>query len=422
MRILWISNIVFPEAKRLLKGVKSNLKISGGWLVASAYSLVKIADVNLAVVSVSREIDELFYAQGESGIEFFLIPYGKGNLRYNEEYESYWKTILDTYKADIIHIHGTEYSQGLACMNVCGNTKVVLSIQGVMGEITKCFKGGLSQFDIIKSTTVYDIFRGESIMKQARISKIRADVEVDYLKQVKYVIGRTGFDKRNILKINPNVKYFSVNESLRDEFYQEPVWNYSRCTPHRIFFSQSIYPLKGLHILLKSLPSVLEKYPDTQVHVAGTNIAKADTLRDKLRITGYGNILNSLIRKNGLTNAVVFTGSLDAEGMKREYLNANVFVCSSSCENSSNSISEAQILGVPCIASIAGGNPDLVTHMETGWLYEFDNIKALSNLICDVFSGKATIDSCQVVQMARERHNKDKNTADLLNVYHEVIG
>lgn len=403
-------------------GDNVKLKISGGWLISSAYSLTKTAGVNLAVVSISREIEELFHARGESGIDFYLIPFGKGNLHYNEEYETYWRAILDAYKPDIIHIHGTEYSQGLACMSVCGDTKVVLSIQGVMGEITKCYRGGLSQCVILRNTTVYDLFRGESIMKQAKISKIRAGIEEDYFKQIKYVIGRTRFDRRSILNINPNVRYYSVNESLRDEFYEEPVWDYSRCTPHRIFFSQSTYPLKGLHILLKALPTVLVKYPDTQVHVAGTNIAKCETFHDKLRITGYGKILYSLIRKNGLQNSVVFTGCLDAEGMKREYLNANVFVCSSSCENSSNSISEAQILGVPCIASIAGGNPDMVIHQKTGWLYEFDDVKTLSEIICEVFSGKASIDSGQVVQMARERHDKNKNTADLLNVYQEIMG
>ena len=40
MRVLWITNILFPEAEQLIKGY-GDLHSSGGWLLGSANELCK---------------------------------------------------------------------------------------------------------------------------------------------------------------------------------------------------------------------------------------------------------------------------------------------------------------------------------------------------------------------------------------------
>jgi len=45
---------------------------------------------------------------------------------------------------------------------------------------------------------------------------------------------------------------------------------------------------------------------------------------------------------------------------------ANVFVLPSILENSPNSLAEAQILGVPCVTTFAGGTIDYVKDGLTG--------------------------------------------------------
>ena len=40
MKVLWIANILFPEAHAILSG-NGELKSSGGWMVAAAEELVK---------------------------------------------------------------------------------------------------------------------------------------------------------------------------------------------------------------------------------------------------------------------------------------------------------------------------------------------------------------------------------------------
>lgn len=48
MRILWIANLLFPEAEELLTG-HGELKASGGWLIGAAEALLAYGDVELSI-------------------------------------------------------------------------------------------------------------------------------------------------------------------------------------------------------------------------------------------------------------------------------------------------------------------------------------------------------------------------------------
>ena len=64
MKILWITNIVFPEAQTLLNGI-GFLKASGGWMLGSADALVAETDVKLIVASVSKDVKRLTRLEGD---------------------------------------------------------------------------------------------------------------------------------------------------------------------------------------------------------------------------------------------------------------------------------------------------------------------------------------------------------------------
>ena len=158
MKILWISNIVFPEAHRLLTGHEMRYA-SGGWMLGAAEALLDNYEITLTVASLSPNVKTLTRLEGDR-IVYYLLPFGKGNTHINHEYEPYWKRIKEEVRPDIVHIHGTELSHGLAYVIACGNEHVVVSVQGLTSEIAKYYDYGLSKSDVYRSVTLRDVIRG----------------------------------------------------------------------------------------------------------------------------------------------------------------------------------------------------------------------------------------------------------------------
>ena len=416
MKVLWITNILFPEASAVLTGNKE-LKSSGGWMLGAAKGLIEQGDVDLYVATVSSSVKTLTKLKG-TNITYFLIPLGKGNLRINKEYNTYWQKINSEVNPDVVHIHGTEYSHGYAYMQTCGSDNVVVSIQGLKSAICDYYHYGITKSEIYKTITLRDLLRG-SIIHDQQSFKRSAKYEIEMLKSAKHIIGRTSWDKERTWAINPNANYHFCNETLREEFYDGSVWDYKKCNKHTIFLSQASYPIKGLHQVLRAMPIILRHYPDAVIRVAGSDITRTERIRDYMHYTGYGKFINKLINKLNLRGKVIFTGNLNAAEMKSEYLSANVFICPSSIENSPNSLGEAQILGVPCIASYAGGIPDMMIGSEQN-LYRFEEVELLAYKVCEVFEREDK--QHNMISTALKRHDQKSNSERLLTIYNEIMG
>lgn len=413
MNVLWITNIVFPEAIAKLTGA-NELKATGGWLLGSAKMLEQEEGIKLSVAAVSPLVQKLEVVQGEK-TTYYILPYGKGNQKYNKDYESLWKEVKAMVQPDVVHLHGTEYTHGLAYINACGSDNVVVSIQG-MKSAYYYYYYGLTKWDVYTHLTLRDVIKG-GIIKGYKAFKKQGEYEKEIIRSVKHIIGRTSWDRANTWAINPNAKYHFCNETLRPEFYDGSLWNYDSCHKHTIFLSQASYPIKGLHQVLKALPIVLQHYPDTQVRIAGNDITNAKGLKNRLRFTGYGSIIKSLIKKHHLNEHITFTGSLNAEEMKQEYIKCNVFVCPSTIENSPNSLGEAQILGTPVIASYVGGIPDMMKGDEEH-LYRFEEVNMLADKICRLFADEDR--QVGMVEAAKLRHNQEENAKALIRIYNEI--
>jgi glycosyltransferase involved in cell wall biosynthesis len=303
-------------------------------------------------------------------------------------------------------------------MKACGSDNVVISIQGLKSACAYYYHYGISQWEILKNLTLRDLVCG-TMVKRKRDYKISSGYETDMLKMAKHIIGRTSWDNARTWAINPLANYYSCNETLRREFYTGDVWTYERCKKHSIFMSQAATPLKGFHQLLKAMPLILRYYPDAVIRVAGHNVVAVDSPRDFLKLSGYGKYIRRMINRYGLSDHIQFVGNLDAEQMKQEYLDSNVFVSPSSIENSPNSVGEAQILGVPCVASYVGGVADMMSGNEE-LMYRFEEVELLAKKICDVFaSGDRQND---MRKAALIRHDPACNSERLLIIYKTVTG
>lgn len=418
MRVLWIVNTLFPEAEALLTRRSVEIQGSGGWLPSLAESITNNGDVELYVASFSSLVSKTTLIKGEKH-SFYILPFY--TLReYDKRYELLWKELKRECKPDIVHIHGTEFSHGLTYVNACGNHHVVVSIQGMPSVICDYWYSGLSEKEIKRNITLKTLLYGNLIREKERKEKTIKQYEIELLGKVRYVIGRTSWDKAHTWAINPNLTYFHCGEILRIPFY-EGCWQYERCRPHTIFLSQAGRALKGTHQLIKAMPIILRHYPDAKIRIAGDNIIDSSSWKKRLKMSGYGKILHKMISHYNLQTVISFTGPLNAEEMKNEYLHANVFVSPSSIENSPNSLCEAQVLGVPCVASYVGGTMDFIPNDNCGKLYRFDDVEMLAKAICDTFEESLRFDNNAMRDLALKRHDRVSVVDKQLKIYKKVF-
>ncbi|WP_321826997.1 glycosyltransferase family 4 protein [Maribacter dokdonensis] len=417
MKVLWITNTIFPELAQAL-GQKS--PVVGGWMYSLAHDIIR-KGVDLSVVTVRPNTQEIHHKIDE--IDFYLLEGQKPILQYDSSLENKWKKLISKIKPDVVHIHGTEYAHGLALVKTCPELKVVISIQGMTSIYARYYKGQLTFWQIFKNLTLKDVIRQNSILDAQRKFKKRGEkIEMGYLSQCQHFIGRTQWDFDHVRSINPTATYHFCNESLRNSFYSASKWNLENINRHTLFLSQALYPIKGLHKVLEALQIVRREYPTIQIRIAGMNITKYSSFMDKIRIDGYGNYIRKIIKQNDLQNLVHFTGPLDEKEMVREYLSCHAFICPSSIENSPNSLGEAQLLGVPCIASYVGGIPDMVSHGETGLLYRFEEVEMLAQHIIRLFKDNTLAQSISkaAIKLASLRHNRENNSTKTIAIYNNI--
>ena len=374
--------------------------------------------LELAVVSFYQG-DSLQVFCG-SRIRYYLVPEKPTNsLLYDPGVENYLKVVNRDFKPDIVHIHGSESGHSLAQLRACGSEKTVVSIQGLVHFYTDFYFGGLSEREVNKSRTIRDIIRCDSLVDQQQRMEKRALLEIELLKEVKHVIGRTSWDRACVWALNPLASYHFCNETLRDRFYEDK-WSYDKCRKHTVFLSQGHNPLKGMHQVIKALPLILREYPDTKVYVAGSNFFSGVPFWRK---NGYAQYIGKLIEKHSVSGKVHFLGELSELQMVEQYQQAHVFVCPSAIENSPNSIGEAQLLGTPVVSSYVGGTMDMVKDNETGFLYRFEETSLLAQRVCELFANR---DLCKRLSVqariaAKQRHCKETNAAALLGIYDKIV-
>jgi len=412
MKILWISNYLVPVFSTHLRVEGTNKE---GWIEGLAESVKNEDSISLCIATVSPYVINLEYAEID-GIQFYCYPL-KSNFN---DYKDYWERIDNEFQPDMVHIHGTESAHGYSYLKFHKNKKNVVSIQGLVSICERYFYSGIDVKDIIKNISLLDIVKRVSVFDERKKFQVRGEIEKLYFSNVSHVIGRTVWDHSHSWAYNPEIEYHFCNETLRSCFYGKK-WEYNNCEKHTIFASQASYPLKGFHMLIKSLPYVLREFPNTKVYVALAPVIFPDNFHDKLRMMGYTLYLNRLINKLKVKDNIQILGSLTAEEMCRMYLRSNVFALTSSIENSPNSLGEAQILGVPVISSNVGGVMEMTNNGDYADIYRFEEYEMLAYYICNLFRNGPDMDRISRGQLAaKKRHDPVNNARQLLSIYKKI--
>lgn len=419
MKILWLINVPLPEVSILMNEKPSPY---GGWLINTSKDLAVKENIELSIAFPKNGIKSYKKFNGSK-----ITYYAFDTVNYKNVKQITSNTILrkivQEVKPELVHIFGTEMSHALSMVNVCenANIKTVITIQGLISVIEKHMFANLP-FRVIYGFTLRNLLRKDSVIGLKNTFYKRGKNEIEAIKKTNHIIGRTTWDKACISQINPNAKYYFCNETLREEFYKHE-WNIDKCEKYSLFLSQGQYSIKGLHYVIEAMPLILKIFPDAKLYIGGKNIIKSDTLKDKLLITYYGKYIRKLILKLKLENNVIFMGPLDEKSMCERFLKSHVFVCPSAIENSPNSLGEAMVLGVPCVASNVGGISDMLLHKKEGFIYQADASYMLAYYVCEIFRNDdiAREFSKESREHALKTHDRAANFDRLIEIYGDII-
>lgn len=414
MRILWIVNIVMPE---IAEQLGAPVAPSGSWLIDIANGLSN-GDNQIAIACVYGDrFQKIFYKNKT----YYILPGGgKELLFYNKKFEYFWLDIVSDFKPDLIHVHGTEYSHGLACMRAVPNVPYIISIQGVLNRIKDVDLGGIPIYHYIFGRTISQWIHMNGELERHFLNIKNAKYEREMFKRANAVNGASTWDTSIAWSFNKSLRIYKLEYNLREEYYESKKWSIHNSTNYTIFTNPGNMPLKGLHILIKAAALLVDKYPSLVIRVPGMSGKNGN-----IAVTGaYTKYLNKLIKKLNMENHILFLGSQTVHQMIENTLSSRVTVIPSAIEGTSLILREAMFLGAPCIATFRGGMADFITDKVDGLLYDFEEYTYLANRLDKVFSDNSFCEyiSVNAIKKATVAHDRIRNVNSYITMYKDIIG
>lgn len=408
MRVLWFS--VTPS----LFNPKSNSHNGGGWIASLEQIIRRDPDIELGVAFHFLDSEFKYDREGGGGC-YYPIPLfqqswlgrllGKDN---KNALVAHCLRIIDDFCPDLIQIFGSENDFGLLCQHT--NIPIVIHMQGCIPPYNNAlFPIGMNKYDFYFTKGLPWRMRLLGLRSESSFSK-RAELEIQTIRHCRYFMGRTEWDKGLVHLFNPEATYFHCEEALRDSFLRDiKHWSMPQGKKVRIISVISNPWYKGMDLVLKTA-NLLKRFTalDFEWRIYGT--------RDiRLYENKYG------IKAADVNVRVMGTASKDE--LVDALCSSTLYVHPSYIDNSPNSVCEAQILGLPILATHVGGLSTIIRDGETGILFPTNAPYALASLIKKLATDP---ERCQqlsqaAICQAMERHNPEKIREDLVRIYQTIL-
>lgn len=418
MKVLWFANTPCGAVTYLTgKDVKN-----AGWLYALCEHLKQQDEIELHIAFFwGCEMDKFLYngvmyhpilRDGDASVigrYFHRIRNQFSNADDEKELTRCIKVVEDVVP-DIIHIHGSEEVFGqIAQDNI--SIPIVMSVQGMLSACRAKYFAGFARHDMLRCERWEKKMLMDGINGKYRSITRRAKREINIYRSINYIIGRTKWDRRSVLSINPGAKYYVVNEILRSSFMSSEWTKWNPQTPFALVTTISVGVYKGLEVIYKTAQLLIRaKFPFVWNIIGLSNTSDMVKTAEKIL-----HLRSSEMHINLL-------GAKQADEMVRIMQQSDVYVQVSHIENSSNSLCEAMALGMPIIASFAGGTSSILQDGVEGVLLQDGNCYELAGAIME-----AKLNYSSFVQMGRkararalERHDPKQVVQELLNVYSDI--
>ncbi|MCX6252925.1 MAG: glycosyltransferase, partial [Bacteroidia bacterium] len=241
----------------------------------------------------------------------------------------------------------------------------------------------------------------------------KAERERHILKGAKFIIGRTDWDRRITRILSPYSQYFVGNEILRSGFYKNE-WNKKQIgVTIQIVTICSDVIYKGFETIV-SVSQILKENTDVKFEwkVIGLN-EKSNIVR----------IVHKWKEVNFKNLNIQFLGSQNEQELIETLLKSDIYCQTSHIENSPNSLCEAMMLGMPIVATFAGGTSSIFENQKEGLQVQdgdpYSMAGAIIELIKDYELAKKLGANARLV--AHKRHDKGKIVDTVISTYRTII-
>jgi len=417
MRVLWFSNTASSAADYL-----NSRSIGGSWIESLEAALSNTSGIELAVSFNVYDKDAKPFKINDTLYYPVNIKTPRSKFK---KLKSYWTKsiesenniprylgIIKEYKPDIIHVFGTEGAFGLVASKT--DIPCVFHIQGNLTMCTQKWYSGITAFDTLRYSGKWELLKGTGFYHNYFLSKKKALRERNIFKQCNYFMGRTDWDRRITSVLSPHSKYFHCDEMMRPDFFSHQWSTQRKNTNYTIVTTIRNNIYKGLETILES-KRILD-----EIDSASKVIWKIAGIDDTDEIS---QILKRKYRLTFEENGIRLLGKLQKSDLINELMASDLFVHPSHIDNSPNSICEAMLLGMPVIATYAGGIPSIVENKKEGLLVQDGDPYSLSGAILEMIGNTTMANELGVNarKRARSRHNPDKIVHDLINIYSAII-
>ena len=419
MKILWFTNTpsLFDQGKHSYHG--------GGWIESLETLLKEREDVELAVAFFHKEC---FIKEHRNQTTYYPIlkKSGKhtpvstvlsglqGRIEPDGEILPHLIKVIEDFKPDLIQVFGTEGV--FASIQNYTTIPVVIHLQGLITPyLNAYFPQDHNNWSFIFSKFfTFKNLTGRGIFTSFKRFQKQAEREKRHFSQAKNIIGRTRWD-RSISKIYaPNAQYFHINEVLRPVFYNAIEKEY-KFSSNKITIvstlSDTIY--KGIDVMLKTVKLLKEQ---TNINFVWQVIG----LDDKSDLLNH---FSNTLKISPEQYNIEFVGKKTPEELVSILLEADLFIHPSYIDNSPNSVCEAQILGIPVIATNVGGVSSLIIQNKTGVLVPSNGVFEIVASILEYTTEpeKYFTIGKNARKNALLRHNTSKIIDDLMQSYLKII-
>lgn len=415
MKILWFTNTPCLAAEKLNPG-----QVTGGWLSALNGQLAKEKNIKLSVCFYHSKKIKPFEHKNTT---YLPVYRNNGNTltskikqrianKTNDKSEiPQLIEIINKVKPDIIHVHGTEENFGLIQPHT--TIPVVISIQGILSPCFEKYYAGIPKPVVKKYEPLIDKVLFRSFIKNEIKLHFKALREQKILANAQHIIGRTDWDRRVTRVLAPKSHYYTVNEILRPEFYNNTWTKTQFGKPIKLLTTTSGGLYKGFETIVKTARILTQnKTLDFEWQVIG--LAETNTIVKMVKrwLKVDFNQLN-----------IKLLGRKKPDEMVDILLQSDIYCQVSHIENSPNSLCEAMLLGMPCIASIAGGTASLLTDKKEGLLIQDGDTYAYAGAIHELskYPDIAQSVAQNAKAIATERHRAETISEKTIETYQNIL-